>query len=96
MIRLLASLAFGISLATTAVAQDQPTAQQERMKSCNAQASKKELKGDERKAFMSDCLKGDKPLTAQQKKMQSCNAQASKKALKGDERQGFMSKCLSA
>ncbi|HET9272908.1 MAG TPA: PsiF family protein [Methyloceanibacter sp.] len=35
----------------------QLTAQQERMKSCNAQASKKELKGDERKAFMSKCLK---------------------------------------
>jgi hypothetical protein len=33
------------------------TAQQERMKSCNAQAGKKALKGDERKAFMSDCLK---------------------------------------
>jgi len=43
MIRLLVSLAFGISLATTAVAQDKPTAQQERMKSCNAQASKKAL-----------------------------------------------------
>ena len=34
------------------------TAQQEKMKSCNAQASKKDMKGDERKAFMSDCLKG--------------------------------------
>ena len=32
-------------------------AQQDKMKSCNAQASKKALKGDERKAFMSDCLK---------------------------------------
>ena len=37
---------------------DKPTAQQEKMKSCNAQASKKALKGDERKAFMSSCLKG--------------------------------------
>jgi hypothetical protein len=26
------------------------------MKSCNAQASKKDMKGDERKAFMSKCL----------------------------------------
>ncbi|HWV90625.1 MAG TPA: PsiF family protein [Burkholderiales bacterium] len=34
------------------------TAQQQKMKSCNAQASKKDMKGDERKAFMSDCLKG--------------------------------------
>ncbi len=79
----------------------QPTAQQEKMKSCNAQASKKELKGEERQAFMSKCLsaKGGeekKELTAQQKKMKSCNAQASKKELKGDERKAFMSKCLSA
>jgi len=32
-------------------------AQQERMKRCNAEAKAKELKGDARKAFMSDCLK---------------------------------------
>ena len=33
-------------------------AQQNRMKSCNEQAGRKELKGDERRAFMSACLKG--------------------------------------
>lgn len=33
------------------------TAQQDRMKTCNADASAKSLKGDARKAFMSDCLK---------------------------------------
>ena len=32
-------------------------AQQQKMKSCNAEAGKKELKGDERKKFMSECLK---------------------------------------
>ena len=55
MIRMLVSLALGLALAGGAWPQDKdkPTAQQERMKSCNAQASKKELKGDERKAFMS-------------------------------------------
>jgi hypothetical protein len=97
MIRMLVSLALGLALAGGAWPQDKdkPTAQQERMKSCNAQASKKELKGDERKAFMSDCLKGNQP-TAQQERMKSCNAQASKKELKGDERKEFMSKCLKA
>ena len=35
-------------------------AQQEKMKSCNADAGKKELKGDERKKFMSECLKAGK------------------------------------
>lgn len=32
--------------------------QQEKMKSCNADAKAKGLKGDERKKFMSSCLKG--------------------------------------
>jgi psiF repeat-containing protein len=39
----------------------EPTAaqkkQQERMKECNAQAEDKKLKGDDRKKFMSSCLK---------------------------------------
>lgn len=35
-----------------------PSAQQNRMKACNAEAGKKNLKGDERRAFMSHCLKG--------------------------------------
>ena len=32
--------------------------QQNRMKSCNEQAGKKDLHGDERRSFMSACLKG--------------------------------------
>jgi uncharacterized protein HemX len=97
MFRVVIALASALLVAGSAWSQDKQTAQQERMKSCNAQASKKEMKGDERKAFMSKCLKGDgnKP-TAQQEKMKTCNAQASKKELKGDERQAFMSKCLKA
>ena len=35
-------------------------AQQEKMRACNADAGKQELKGDERKKFMSECLKADK------------------------------------
>ncbi|BCJ09110.1 PsiF family protein [Pseudomonas sp. AA27] len=69
------------------------TAQQEKMKTCNADATTKALKGDERKAFMSTCLKKDVPQT-QQEKMKTCNADASTKALKGDERKAFMSDCL--
>jgi bifunctional ADP-heptose synthase (sugar kinase/adenylyltransferase) len=69
------------------------TAQQEKMTSCNADASAKALKGDERKAFMSNCLKKSVPAT-QQEKMKTCNADASTKALKGDERKAYMSDCL--
>ena len=36
------------------------TAQQERMKTCNRQASDKDLKGDKRREFMSDCLRADR------------------------------------
>jgi psiF repeat len=105
MIRIITAVASALFLLNPAWAQDKdkPTAQQERMKSCNAQASKKDLNGDERKAFMSKCLsadsakkKDDEQLTAQQQKMKTCNAQASKKELKGDERKAFLSTCLKA
>ena len=33
-----------------------PSTQQDKMKSCNAEAGKQTLKGDERKKFMSECL----------------------------------------
>ena len=71
------------------------TAQQEKMKSCNAEAGKQSLKGDERKKFMSECLSA-KPAapTTQQDKMKTCNAEAGKQALQGDERKKFMSECL--
>ena len=101
-------LALAICLAfacTPSIAQDkkeakkEPTAaqkkQQERMKACNERAGDK--KGDERKKFMSTCLKGDQPSkaqAAQQQRMKDCNKQASDKKLKGDDRQKFMSGCL--
>jgi hypothetical protein len=68
-------------------------AQQNRMKTCNEKATG--MKGDERKAFMSKCLKGEeeKPaVNAQQQKMKDCNEKA--KGKKGDERKKFMSECL--
>jgi hypothetical protein len=39
-------------------AKSEPGHQQDKMKACNAEAAKKELRGDERHAFMSGCLKG--------------------------------------
>ena len=69
------------------------TAQQNKMTTCNADASAKTLKGDERKAFMSTCLKA-KPATTQQDKMKTCNATAGTQNLKGDARKTFMSDCL--
>ena len=65
--------------------------QQNKMAECNKEAGGK--KGDERKSFMSSCLKKDKPMT-QQDKMKSCNKEATGK--KGDDRKKFMSECLKA
>lgn len=71
------------------------TAQQERMKTCNAEPQAKTLKGDERKAFMSNCLKGGSAAApTQQQKMKTCNADATGQNLKGDARKTFMSTCL--
>jgi hypothetical protein len=99
--KLFTILALGMSLAFgSAHAADEkaPTAQQNKMKTCNADA--KDKKGDERKAFMKECLSA-KPAAAapakaatQQDKMKTCNADA--KGKKGDERKSFMKECLSA
>jgi hypothetical protein len=85
--------------ATGAYAQEkkEPTAaqkkQQTRMKECNERAGDK--KGEERKKFMSACLKGaSEAQKGQQSRMKDCNKQASDKKLKGDERKKFMSTCL--
>jgi hypothetical protein len=89
------SLAAGTLSVASAADEKKATPQQERMKACNSQAGDK--KGDERKAFMSQCLKAGAamPMT-QQDKMKKCNTDASAKALKGDDRKAFMSECLKA
>jgi hypothetical protein len=78
------------------------------MKTCNADATSKSLKGDARKSYMSTCLKGDGAAAAspapaatasmtkatQQEKMKTCSADAKAKSLKGDARKSYMSDCL--
>ncbi|MFT3929131.1 MAG: PsiF family protein [Spongiibacteraceae bacterium] len=76
-------------VATTNAALADNTDQQNKMVTCNKAAEG--MKGDERKAFMSNCLKKDKP-TAQQERMTQCNKDAAGKT--GDERKAFMSQCL--
>ena len=57
----LVALAFATGGAFAAEEKKEPSAaqkaQQERMSACNAQAKEKNLKGNERKQFMSECLK---------------------------------------
>jgi hypothetical protein len=99
-----AVLCAGSALAVETVPAKTLTPQQQKMKDCNAQATDK--KGDERKAFMSQCLKGGsaaapaaastasaKPI-AQKQKMKNCNINANGRKLEGDTRKAYMSACL--
>jgi psiF repeat-containing protein len=92
----IAAVAFLAATMSPAFAADDKklTPQQEKMKACNTEAGEK--KGDERKAFMSQCLKAGAPAApmTQQEKMKKCNVDANAKALKGDDRKAFMSECL--
>lgn len=60
-------------------------AQQTRMKDCNAQATGKT--GDDRKAFMKQCLSGAHAMAS------GCEAQATGKKLTGTEKVSFIKKC---
>jgi hypothetical protein len=92
-IALVAASLFALAVAPVAMAGPQ----QDKMKSCNVEAKGKA--GDERKAFMKECLSAKKAeektaKQTQQEKMKSCNTDAKTKALKGAERKSFMSSCL--
>jgi len=48
----------GVAKETTQRASDETGPQHNRMRTCNEQARSRDLHGDERRAFMSACLKG--------------------------------------
>lgn len=110
---LVVSLAFAFgSAAAFAQSADAPlgksgkplTAQQLRMKNCNAEAKSQSLKGEERKAFMSTCLRGGKAVASNdaekaspslaQIKRKACNDDAKSQGLKGDARKDFVRSCV--
>jgi hypothetical protein len=85
-----------------AAAEKKATPQQEKMKACNADAKGK--KGDERKAFMKECLSakpsatspGAAPAAAGGKAAPAaagCEAKAAEKKLAGAAKSSFMKKC---
>lgn len=90
------SLTIGVAHAADAAA---PTAQQNKMKTCNEGAMGKV--GEERKAYMKECLSAkpaaaEAPGNTQQNKMKTCNAEARGKTLSGEARKTFMKECLSS
>lgn len=90
MIALVAASLLSLGIAGTASA----TPQQEKMKTCNAQAKGKT--GDERKAFMKSCLSGGSAGASSSAKS-ACEAKAVSKdgkPLVGAARASFMKKCV--
>lgn len=99
--KLIAATAFALAIALGSTVSMAENGQQEKMKSCNAEATAQGKKGDDRRTFMSSCLSNkpaaaaeEKKLTAQQSKMKTCNDDATAKGLKGADRKTFMSTCL--
>jgi hypothetical protein len=97
------ALALGLSPAwANETAVKEKTPQQNRMAQCNQEAKAKTLKGDERKAFMKQCLSNkpvaaataDAPAGGQSTRAKACQEQA--KGKRGEERKAFIAECLKA
>ena len=85
------AFAFSFGMSAHAADGDAKTAQQSKMGTCNKSAEGKN--GEDRKAFMKECLSAKAEPATQQSKMKTCNVDAKDK--KGDERKAFMKECLS-
>ncbi len=92
--KILALLAASLALSFGAAhaAEDGKTKQQQKMTTCNADAKDKALTGDERKAFMKECLSA-KSDAKPSSKLGACSKEAAEKGLKGDERTKYLSEC---
>ncbi len=92
------TLVLSVALALLSMSVQAENAQQDKMKSCNAEAKTQNLSGDARKSFMKTCLSNQPAaapkLNSQQEKMKQCSADAKSKGLKGADRKSFMSTCL--
>ena len=101
---LISLLALSVAaLATSSVYAKEATAQQGKMATCNKDAAAADKKGDERRAFMKECLSA-KPAAAavaaapaasksQGSKLGACSKEAAAKGLKGAERNAYLSEC---
>ena len=93
MIKVIPSLFISFALAAGANATEAPgggKVQTNRMSQCSADAKEKGLKGDERKDYMSRCLRSSElPAATKQ-----CNAEASEKRLTGEKRNDYLKSCV--
>lgn len=95
---LLIALCLAVSFASPAFAADEkaPTAQQSKMGACNKEAGEKALKGDERKKFMSDCLKAKAPEPAKDATTAAKESAAPKEAAAPEAKLTPMATCNKA
>ena len=86
---------FAILLACAAVAFGaQATPQQDKMKACNAEAKEKDKKGDDRKAFMKECLSAKPAADAAAPATAACDKSAADKKLHGAAAKSHIKKCM--
>lgn len=83
------TLSFGLSTLAGAAEGDAKTAQQSKMGACNKDAGEK--KGDERKAFMKECLSAKSAAAAPSP---ACEKSAADKKLAGAAKNSHMKKCM--
>ncbi|HZU87898.1 MAG TPA: PsiF family protein [Stellaceae bacterium] len=98
MLRVVLAGCLGAAIAVVPALAQQPraptpaqAAQQERMKSCNADASRRNFNGAARQSFMRACLAGKMTPTTL---MRVCNAQAAQDKLRSDARKTYVGSCL--
>ena len=87
--KLIALAVLGLTFAVSAPAF--AGAQQDKMKTCNKEATGK--KGDERKAFMKACLSKEGAAAPAAAAAPSCESRAAEKKLAGAAKSAFMKKC---
>ena len=86
------ALLYALGIAIASIAAMTPAhAADSKMATCNKESAGKT--GDDRKAFMSQCLSAKPAKISQQDRMRNCNKDATGK--KGDDRKAFMKTCLS-
>jgi hypothetical protein len=81
-------------------ADDEYATGMQRVKTCTLEASARQLSGETRHSFISDCVAGaslsGSAAAAPADKQRACNLQASDRHLAGDARARFLSDCVKA
>ncbi|HSN22185.1 MAG TPA: PsiF family protein [Usitatibacter sp.] len=91
------ALALGAAPLRAADSESHPPTQREKFAACAHQT--RGLKADERREFMSECLRkhdAKAPVAAEADgaRLRPCSAEADRRKLRGDERRAFLGSCL--